>query len=156
MALFSCSACIIPTELYLYIYSSNPQLIPFSLIFNTSNCFLQLYFVLMYFLFVKVLTVLIHSSYRFSEQLYDHDLGLFIRQIVCLLLIFFFFLRFYLSLPLEHIPVFSHFSWLCLFLCSRWNRHLSQSWRSGLVSEMNLIHPCPSSWLSLETLRLSK
>ena len=39
---------------------------------------------------VEVLTVLIHSSYRFSEQLYDHDLGLFIRQIVCLLLIFFF------------------------------------------------------------------
>lgn len=56
---------------------------------------------------------------------------------------------------MEHIPVFSHFSWLFVSMY-RWNRHLSQLWRHGLVSEMKLIHPCPSSWLSLETLRLSK
>ena len=68
MALFCCSACIIPTGLYLYLYSSNPQLVPFSLLFNTSNCFLQLYFVLMYFLFVKVLTVLIHSALEFMNS----------------------------------------------------------------------------------------
>ena len=52
MALFSCSACIIPTGLYLYIYSSNPQLIPFSLllipviVFFSSIWFLCIFFLL--------------------------------------------------------------------------------------------------------------
>ena len=114
MALFSCSACIIPTELYLYIYSSNPQLIPFSLIFNTSNCFLQLYFVLMYFLFVKVLTVLIHSSLKFIEQLYDHYLELFVGQIDYLLFIQFFW-DFIPFLSLKHQS--SSVTQSCLTLC---------------------------------------
>lgn len=57
---------------------------------------------------------------------------------------------------LEHIPLYFPDT-LCWFLCFRQNSHLFQSRGSGLVEEMKLIiQPCPSCWLFLKSLWLSK
>ena len=73
---------------------------------------LQLWFILFYIFkfFIKVLTVVIHSSHKISDHFYEYYFELFVREVAYLLFLLALFLRFGLIPSLKHIPPSLHFA----------------------------------------------
>ena len=92
----------------------------------------------LYFLTVKLFTVLIHSCSEFVEHLYDHYLELFIgiycfHHFTCC-----FFWGYILFLTLEHIISPLNFAWFSvLFVCIRWVGYISH------FEEVEAYRRCP-------------